>query len=126
MTIRSFFREPSGATALEFALTAPIFLAMILGSVTLGLGLFTQVALQHGVEMAARCATVNTSVCGSSSSIQTYAVQQSLGLSPPSSTFTVSAPSCGNQVQASYPIKLNFATFGRRDITLSASSCYPK
>ena len=126
MKNRSFFVATDGATALEFALTAPIFLAMVLGSLTLGLGLFAQVALQHGVEMAARCATINTTICGSTSSIQTYAVQQSLGLGPPSSTFTVSTPSCGNQVQATYPIKLNFAVYGHRDITLAASSCFPK
>ena len=122
----SFLRATDGATALEFALTAPIFLAMIIGSLTIGLALFAQVALQHGVEMAARCATVNTTVCGSSSTIQTYAVQQSLGLGPPSSTFTVSTPSCGNQVQASYPINLNFVVFGHRNITLTANSCFPK
>jgi Flp pilus assembly protein TadG len=126
MKSRSFLRATDGATALEFALTAPVFLGMVIGSLTIGVGLFTQIALQHGVEMAARCATINTSICGSSSSIQTYAVQQSLGLHPPSSTFTVSTPTCGNQVQASYPIKLNFAVYGRRDITLTASSCFPK
>jgi len=122
----AFARRTDGATALEFALTAPVFISMIIGMITMGVGLYAQVALQHGVEMAARCATINATLCGSSSAIKSYAQQQSLGLSPPTSTFTVTAPACGNQVQASYPVTFDLVLFGHTNVTLAANSCYPK
>lgn len=126
MRTPAILRRTDGATALEFALTAPVFFSMIIGMITMGIGLYAQTALQHGVEMAARCASINTTLCGSTTAIKNYAVQQSLGLSPSASTFTVTTPSCGYNVQASYPVTFDLAMFGYQTVTLAASSCYPK
>jgi len=41
-----FLRNAGGATALEFALIAPVFFALVAGIIELGLLLWTQVALQ--------------------------------------------------------------------------------
>jgi Flp pilus assembly protein TadG len=123
----SFLRHKGGATAVEFAFTAPVFLALVAGIIEVGMLLYTQVALQHGVEAAARCASVDTHNCGTTSQIQSYAVAQSLGLSVPASTFTVSAPNCGTKVQASSPFAFVFNNvFSTTSLTLTAWSCFPK
>ncbi len=114
-----------GTAAIEFSITAPAFVLVLLGVIEGGLMLWTQLGLQHGVEMAARCASVNATLCGKSTDIQAYAVQQTYGVNPPSSTFTVTspAPSCGNSVSASYnfPVIPIFTA-----VTLTAQSCFPR
>jgi Flp pilus assembly protein TadG len=124
MKIRHFRLDISGATALEFALCAPAFFMLVMGVVELGLLVWMQLALQQGVEAAARCASINKNTCASSSQIQTYAAAQSFGLSPPATTFTVSTPSCGNQVQASYTPSY-LPSFPIPTLTLTASACFP-
>jgi len=126
MSRRAIWKDISGTAAIELAMTMPVFLMLLFGAVEFGLLMWTKLGLQHGVEMAARCATINTSTCSSSSSIQSYALAQAYGLSVPTSTFTVSTPSCGNQVQASY--QFNFVTtyMGMPKLTITAKSCFPK
>lgn len=120
------WQDDRGATALEFAILAPVFFLLILGIVAFGMLFWTQVGLQHGAEMAARCASVNSTLCpnGNPSAITNYALQQAFGLSLPASTFTYSTPTCGNQVNATYSfvfpniLKLN-------PLTLQAQACFP-
>jgi Flp pilus assembly protein TadG len=126
MIAKRFLRDRRGATAVEFAFTAPAFLGLVGGLIEVGLLFFTQVALQHGAEAGARCASVDTTLCATVSQIQTYAASQSFGLSLPASTFTVSAVNCGTQVQASSPFNFVFGYFGVPSLTLTASSCFPK
>ena len=120
------WRDERGATALEFAILAPVFFLIILGIIAFGLLFWTQVGLQHGAEMAARCASINTTLCpnGNPSAITNYAMQQAFGLSLPASTFTYSTPACGNQVSATFafvfPDILNL-----RPLTLTAQACFP-
>ncbi|WGS22034.1 MULTISPECIES: TadE/TadG family type IV pilus assembly protein [unclassified Bradyrhizobium] len=122
----ALWRDHRGASALEFGLIAPLFFAFVFGIVEIGLLLWTQAGLQHGVEIAARCATVNTTLCPTNKPdvIATYASQQAFGLNLPASTFTYAAPACGNQVNASYqfqfPQILNMAP-----LTLTATACFP-
>ena len=126
MKLTKIRSDESGAAALEFALLAPVFILLVFGLIAFGLVLWTQVGLQHGAEMAARCASVNTTVCpaANATAITNYAMQQALGLSLPSSTFTYSTPACGNQINASY-------TFAFPDVlslppvTLTAQACFP-
>ena len=113
-----------GATALEFALCAPAFFMLAMGIVELGLQVWMQLALQQGVEAAARCASINKNACASSSQIQAYAAAQSYGLSPPNTSFSVSTPSCGNLVQASYTPNY-LPNFPIPAQTLTASACFP-
>ena len=115
-----------GATALEFSLLAPVFFMLVFGIVALGMLFWTQVGLQHGVEMAARCVSVNAVLCPSSnpSAVTNYATQQALGLSLPPSTFTYSTPACGNQVSGSYTFE--FPTIlNLNPLTVTAQSCFP-
>jgi Flp pilus assembly protein TadG len=122
---RSVLVNESGATAVEFALTAPIFIALLFGIIECALALWTQFGLQYGVEAAARCATVDTTTCGSASAIASYAASNALGLTVPASTFTATTPSCGNLVQASYVYTFVTSYFGTPRVTLTAQSCFP-
>jgi Flp pilus assembly protein TadG len=117
-------RNESGASALEFALTAPVFLLFIFGIIEFGLLFWTQLGLQHGTEMAARCASVNPTLCPGSSEITSYAARQAFGLSLPAQTFTYTTTTCGSQVSASYtfqfPQVLNLSP-----LNLTAQACFP-
>jgi Flp pilus assembly protein TadG len=124
MILARFARNIRAAAAMEFALTAPAFLLLLVGIVEFGLLFWTQLGLQHGTEMAARCARINAALCGSDTAIQQFAAQQALGLSIPSSTFTVSSPACGRQVSANYQFDFIAPYFG--SITLTAQSCFPQ
>jgi hypothetical protein len=99
---------------------------LVAGIIVFGLLLWIQMGLQHGVERAARCASVNSSLCGSVTAIQNYAAQQALGLNLPASTFSVSTPTCGNQVSATYTFNFITTYFSNSSLALSAQSCFPK
>lgn len=118
------WRDESGASALEFALTAPAFFLLLFGIIEAGILFWTQLGLQHGAELAARCATVNRTICSDANSTTTYASQQALGLTLPAGTFTYSNPSCGNQVSGSYSFALP-SFMGVGPITLAAQACFP-
>ena len=122
--MRKFRFDTSGATALEFALCAPAFFLLVMGIIQGGLLVWMQLALQQGVESAARCASINKTTCANSSQIQSFASTQSYGLTPPASTFTVSSSGCGNLIQASYtPTYL--PSFPIPVPTLTAQACFP-
>jgi TadE-like protein len=112
--------DTRGASLVAFTVTLPFFLLLMFGLIQAGLLLWTKAGLQHGVEVATRCASVNYSanqlglntscfivdgaavapstVCGGSPGcdsatatpyIQKYAAQNSFGLVPSFSSFTV-------------------------------------
>ncbi|WP_271583750.1 TadE/TadG family type IV pilus assembly protein [Bradyrhizobium sp. CCBAU 45389] len=124
MKLAAPWQDNRGASALEFALTAPVFFLFIFGIIEFGLLFWTQLGIQHGSEMAARCATVNSTLCPSSSAITSYAAQQAYGLTLPAETFTFSTSACGNEVSANYaftfPQVLNLSP-----VTLTARACFP-
>ena len=55
-----FLRDHSGATAVEFAITAPVFLAFLYGVLEMGRAILTQGMLSYGVQQSARYATTHT------------------------------------------------------------------
>jgi len=117
--------ESSGATLVEFALTAPLFFALLFGAIQAGLALWTQFGLEYGSDAAARCASVNASTCGTADQISGYAASHALGLSLPSSVFSAATSGCGNQVTASYNYVFYTLFFGAPTLTLTARSCFP-
>jgi Flp pilus assembly protein TadG len=148
MKIRELYRDERGAALLEFTVVLPLWLSLTFGIIQAGLVLWAQIGLQHGVEIAARCASLsdiaikfggltnptpcysivgaNTNATANAATVQSYAASNSFGLSPPASTFSVSASpaACtnGNLVTASYPFTAITYLF---QITLTAQSCYP-
>ena len=117
--------ERSGATAVENAIVLPVFFLFIFAVIEAGILCWTQTSLQFSVESAARCAAVNSTLCGTSTAVQTYAASQVWGLSVPSSDFNVSQPSCGHEVTISYPFSFIVPVVHPGTITLTAQSCHP-
>ena len=123
--LRRLWADRSGASALEFGLLLPVFVPIMFGIIQLGQVFWTQTALQHAVEMAARCATINATACSSTGLTQTYATTQAYGLTFPNGTFVATAAACGNQVTATYTFPFMGAAWFAASINLSARSCYP-
>lgn len=57
-----------GATAVEFALVAPVFLIMTLGVVELGRAIWIKASMQNAAEQTTRYLMVNNSISGNSCS----------------------------------------------------------
>jgi Flp pilus assembly protein TadG len=121
--LRRLTPERGGAAAVEFAIVAPVLLVLVLGIMEGGRALWTQNALNFAVDQAARCASIDTNNCGTSTQIQNYAAAVS-GEGFTAATFTVSTAACGNVVSASFPIRL-YIPFVGSALTLTAQSCYP-
>ncbi len=117
MQARSFRADERANAAIEFALTAPAFLALLFGAFQGALMLWTQLGLQHAAERAARCAAINTTLCGTSAQVQAYALTQGLANSLPASAFTLVSSGC---VSATANVRFVIST-----VSLSAQSCFP-
>jgi Flp pilus assembly protein TadG len=124
--IRSLVLCESGATIVEFAFGLTAFLMLIFGIINISRVLWTLGSLHYAAESAARCASVNSTACGTASLAQAYALQQyngeSLGGTNP---FTYSATGCGNTVTASYTYSLVIPLAGTWSLPLSATACFP-
>lgn len=125
MKIKRILRDQAGASAIEFALTFPVFLLILMAIAEGGLLMWTELGLQHGAEKAARCASVDASLCGNTSDVLNYAAQSSYGLNPPPSVFSLTAKACGNEVSANLQHNLLLSVFGAPSITVKAQSCFP-
>jgi Flp pilus assembly protein TadG len=126
MRVAQLRSDVRGASAVEFALTVPILLMLVVGVVQFGVMLWAQFGLQHAVEMAARCASINKTVCATTSGIKSYAAGQAYALYPAPDIFTVAAPACGSQVSATFTLPLITSYFGLPNMKLYASSCFPR
>ena len=118
-----FVRHEAGNLAVEFGLLAPALMLFIFGIAEGGRLLWTVNALHYSVQEAARCASINKTLCGSPSNIQSFAAGRS-GEGFATSVFTATVVSCGNQVSASYTMPINIP-FMAHSISLTARSCYP-
>ena len=121
---RRLLAERAGNTAVEFAIILPAFLSIFLGIMEFGRFLWTKNALNYAVEEAARCAAVNTTLCGTQALMQSFADDRS-GLAFPSADFTLSTPACGTQVSGTYVFTF-IVPLVSTSITLQATYCYPK
>ncbi len=63
-----------GATAVEFALVVPVFLAMTIGVVEMGRALWIKATMQHAVELTTRYFMVNNGA--TDATLQTYATSR--------------------------------------------------
>ena len=85
---------------MEFAIIAPVFILLILGTIALCFALFLVGSLHFAVEDGARCASVKTTICKDATSTIAYTQSRYLGpnVSP---TFTYASATCGNSVSGS-------------------------
>jgi Flp pilus assembly protein TadG len=104
---------------------------LVLGIMECGRLFWTYTTLYRAAEAAARCAAVNSVLCGTAAQIQAYAATQAYGLTLGASAFTAVTAACGMQVSASVPFTLfipwvTTGSSGAFDlITLSPVACYP-
>ena len=121
--LKSLHRDQQGTTAVEFALIAPVFIALVIGTLALCVALFLIGSLHFAVEDGARCASVKTTICSDAATTVAYTQSRYFGpnVSP---TFTYAAAACGNSVSASisYSMDVGFRTFV---IPVSATACFP-
>jgi Flp pilus assembly protein TadG len=112
MKIRQLYRDERGAALIEFTVVLPLWVSLTFGIVQAGLVLWAQIGLQHGVEAAARCASLsdiaikyggltnptpcyanvatNANATSNASTVTSYAASNSFGLNPLASVFSVS------------------------------------
>lgn len=119
--LRPFARHDGGATAVEFAFAAPAFFALLLGALQGALMFWTQLGLEHAVERAARCAAINSTICGTQAQVQAYALTQDLAKTLSASVFTLTSEACGQAVTATTSVSFVTST-----VNLSARACFPK
>ena len=121
--LRSIHRNQDGTTAVEFAIIAPVFIMLVIGTIGLCFALFLVGSLHFAVEDGARCASVKTTICTDATSTIAYTQSRYMGpnVSP---TFTYTAAACGNSVSASisYSMDIGLKTFV---IPISATACFP-
>ena len=121
--IKSLYGDRQGTTAVEFAIVAPVFIAMLLGTLALCVALFLIGSLHFAVEDGARCASVKTTICSDGPTTVAYTQSRYFGpnVSP---TFTYAAAPCGNSVSASISYSMNVG-FRTLVIPISATACFP-
>jgi len=121
--LKSLRLDQQGTTAVEFAIVAPVFIALIVGTLALCVALFLIGSLHYAVQESARCASVKTTICSDSATTIAYAQSHYFGpnVLP---TFTYAAAACGSSVSASisYSMDVGFRTY---TIPFSATACFP-
>ena len=123
LPVTASWHDSRGMAAVEFAMVAPFFIILTVGTFYLCMCLFLIGSLHYAVEQAARCAAIQTTVCTDSSSTVTYAQNNYFG---PGGTpsFTYTAAACGNSVSATmnYVWSIGFKQF---TLPVSAAACFP-
>ena len=133
MKLKPVYDDTRGTVLVEYAITLSLFMIVLFGLIQVGLLMWTQVWLQHAVEMAARCGSVqgqqsDSIVCDTAPKIESYAATQAWGVTSSSSPFTATlnatcGANTGTLVSATYPfhpINYIFVT-----LNVEAKSCYP-
>ena len=121
--LKSLHLDQQGTTAVEFALVAPVFIALLIGTIALCIGLFLIGSLHFAVEDGARCASVKTTICSDAATTVAYTQSRYFGpdVSP---TFTYATAACGNSVSASINYSMNVG-FRTLVVPISATACFP-
>lgn len=122
---RPFLACCRGATAVEFAIVAPLFLAMMVGVFELSRAMWIKASMQYAVEETARYALVNTS--SSAATLQTYAESKlsDAGVGTSGMTFTITADGTVADVQVSYSFQTLTSLLPFPSLTLTAKSRVP-
>jgi Flp pilus assembly protein TadG len=128
--LKSLRRDQQGTTAVEFAIVAPVFIALLIGTLALCVAFFLVGSLHFAVEDAARCASVKAEcqVAGipDAAATQTYAQKHYFGpsLSPNPFIYAADTNNNCNRVTASisYSMNVGFRAF---TIPILATACFP-
>lgn len=118
----AFWRDRRGASAVEFGLLLPVFLMLIIGTISASQLMFAMNSLHFAVEEAARCGAINTTTCGSLAATETFARARYSGPSV-EAQFVASNAGCGRLVRATGEFRLE-AGVAVWDVPVSAESCF--
>lgn len=127
--IRRFVDDRRGVAAIEFALLAPAFLMLLVGTMTMSILFFTASSLHFATEAAARCASVKTTVCKDAATTAAFASANYFG-STRSPVFACTGrqcggiASCGNKVTGTVTVTLDVG-IASYSTPLRADACYP-
>ena len=118
---RKYLSDCRGAAALEFALIAPVLIAMLLGIAMLGIVFLAQAGLRSAVEDAARYATIWPKP--SQAQIEARIAAKRFGMNPanivaPTVTFTTSSTPNYVTISMGYNITINYL-LGTKTIALT-------
>jgi Flp pilus assembly protein TadG len=117
--------DDRGVSTMEFALVLPAFFMMMIGGMHLSMMGFTAASLHHAVEEAARCGAIQTTRCTSTADAQTRASSRFMNITGNVASFTrdTTSTSCYKMNgQVVYPLR---AGVWNKDVTLTATACYP-
>jgi Flp pilus assembly protein TadG len=119
--IRRLARDDGGLGAVEFALVAPVLLALLLGIAMLGIVFLAQAGLKSAVEDAARYATIWPRP--TQAQIEARITAKRFGMDPsnivsPTITFNTSSTPAYVTISMGYSVTINYV-LGSRTITLS-------
>jgi Flp pilus assembly protein TadG len=117
--------DAKGTSAVEFALTAPLYIVLSFAVAQFGLLMWTEFGLQHAVDLGARCASILKSVCPDTITTKQYAANQAYGLSIDPSVFSVAKNACGQNVTATYVYTISIPMVPSLPVTINTSSCFP-
>jgi Flp pilus assembly protein TadG len=121
---RQLAASTTGSAVVEFAMIAPIMIMMVIGGIYMSMLGYTANSLHFAVEAAARCASVNTTVCTNATTTQAFASSRFVNLGGDPVTFTYTTPTCGKQVEAAMVFVLNTGISQYR-VPLNATACFP-
>lgn len=121
-----------GATIVEFALLAPVFLAMMLGLIEIARLIWTRQTLEEVAFETARCMSVGTT-CATADARRGFAVERAhaMGLTlSPAGVVPVAATTCNGAKGANRVVlRLAFVSAARGLVplprTIRAAACFP-
>jgi Flp pilus assembly protein TadG len=123
MKMRRFLsRDSRGATLVEFAILAPVFIGMIIAAAQLGLLFFANAGLKNAVSEGARLATIYPRP--TNTQIQAKISQRRFGLDPayvtgPSFVEGTDGGAAYTEITMSYAAPVNFLFYRVTGFTLS-------
>jgi Flp pilus assembly pilin Flp len=125
--MRRLAADRRGATALEFALVAPLVFALLFGSIETGRYIWFAAALDHAVGAAARCAEVVGGACATPDGLaeEVKAGLSRLAVLAPvgTSALVTSSAACGTEIRVALPYPSLLPGLGPALPALDASAC---
>ncbi|WP_448581183.1 TadE/TadG family type IV pilus assembly protein [Thermaurantiacus sp.] len=125
--LRRLAADQGGATAVEFALVAPLLLVLLLGSIETGRYIWFAAALDHAVSEAARCAEVMKGACATPAGLaeNVGAGLQRLAVHAPvePAALATRRAACGTLIRVALPYPSLVPGLGPALPALDASAC---
>jgi Flp pilus assembly protein TadG len=123
--LRGFLATCGGATAVEFAIVAPLFLTMMVGVFELSRAMWIKASMQYAVEETTRYALVNTSA--TATTLQTFAegVLSDSGVGTTGMSFTITANGTIADIQVNYSFQTLTSLLPFPSLNLTAKSRVP-